>query len=142
MAVFQGFEQDFAYISRLLFVIITLLDNSVEEFSTQHLFRDHVIKLSLFEYIIKSDNVLLREFLQNVDLVLERNFIFLRQFRFGNNLNGKGFVALTVGTFLDYRKGSLAKLTTKRKRVQREKLENSKLKNTSSRSILLELCRK
>ena len=59
VTVFHGLEQDLAYISRLLLVIITLLNDSIKKFATHHFFSDKIVKLRFLEDIVESDYVLM-----------------------------------------------------------------------------------
>jgi hypothetical protein len=52
MTVIHRIEQNEAYVTSLLLVVITLLDDPVEQFSTHHLLCDEVVILRLVEDIV------------------------------------------------------------------------------------------
>ena len=89
VAIMHRIEQDEANITSFLFVVITFLDDPVEQFSTHHLFCDEVIILWLVEDVVQADDVLVLEFCKDCDFILQRNLILLGQFRFRNDLDSE-----------------------------------------------------
>ena len=89
VAVVHGVKQNEANIAGFLFVVIGLLDNPIKQFSSQHLFRDQIVVSWLVKDIVETDDVLVLEFLQDGDFVLQSNLVLLGQFGFGDDFDGK-----------------------------------------------------
>lgn len=110
VAVSHGIEKDYAYITGFLLVVVTLLHDTIEEFSTHHFLGDQVVKLRFVKHIVKADDVLVLQFGKDLDFILQGDLILLRQLGFGDNLDGKGICSLSVRPFLHNREGTLSKL--------------------------------
>lgn len=108
----HGVKQDYANISGFFFVVVTLLNNSVKQLSSHHLFGHQVIELSLIEHIVESNDVFVLQLLQDGDFVFEGDFILLRKLRFGDNLDRKRVMGLSVGSFLYDRESTFSQLQT------------------------------
>jgi len=70
VTVMHRIEQDEADVARLLLVIIALLDDPVEQFSTHHLLGDEVLVLWFVEDIVQPDDVFVVYFCQDSDFIL------------------------------------------------------------------------
>ena len=77
VAVEHGIEQNLTDIASLLFVVVTLLHDTVEKLSSHHLLGHKVVKLIFVKNIVQSNNVLVLQLSQNSNLVLQRDLIFL-----------------------------------------------------------------
>jgi hypothetical protein len=103
MTISNSLEKDFTNITSFLLVVEGFGYDAIKEFSALHLFSNEVIVRRLLVHIVKSDNVLVFEFIEYVNFVLERNFVFFGEFGFGNNLNSVVFVRAAFGGFDDDR---------------------------------------
>jgi hypothetical protein len=101
VTVLNGLKENPGHITGLLFIVVTLLNNPIKEFSSHHLFRHKIVVILLLIDIIETNNVWMLEFRQDGNLILERHFVFFRQLGLGDNLNGKGFTILLIRTLLD-----------------------------------------
>ena len=110
VTVMDGRENNLTRITGLPLVVVGFLYDSIEEFSTHHLFGNHEIMLRFFEDIIEADNVLVVHILQDINFVLQGDLIFLRKFRFCNNLDSIRFRCRTILSFLHNRKGTFTEL--------------------------------
>lgn len=77
VAVEHGIEENLTDIAGLLFIVVTLLDDTVEKFSPHHLLGHKVVKLLFVKNIVQSNDVLVLQLGQNSNLVLQRDLIFL-----------------------------------------------------------------
>lgn len=110
VAVLHGVEEDEANVASFLLVVVRLLDDSVKKFAAQHFLRNQIVVLRLVKDIVESNNVLVLQFLQHRNLVLQGDLVFLGQFGFRDNLDCEGPVRLPMGSLLDDRKGAFPKL--------------------------------
>jgi hypothetical protein len=101
VTVLNGLKENPGHITGFLFIVVTLLNNPIKEFSSHHLFRNKIVEILLLKDIIETNNVWMLEFRQAGNLILERHFVFFRQLGLGDNLNGKGFTRLLIPTLLD-----------------------------------------
>ena len=100
VAVGHCLEKDFTGVSRLLFVIVTLLDDTIEQLSSQHLFSDQVVELLLLKDIVESNDIAVFQLGENIDFILQSLLILWCKLGLGHNLDGEGLPGLLVGTFL------------------------------------------
>jgi hypothetical protein len=77
VAVSHRFKEDRADITSLFLVIVTLLDDTIKEFASAHLFSHEVVVLRFLKDIVQTDNVLVLEFFQDANLVLQGDLIFV-----------------------------------------------------------------
>lgn len=108
MTVSDGLEQDGAHVPRLLFVVETFGHDAIEEFPPLHLFGDEVVVGGFFVDVVETNDVFVFEFVEYIDFVFERDFVFFGQFGFGNDLDGVVVVGAAFGGFDDYGEGSFA----------------------------------
>jgi hypothetical protein len=90
VTVVHGIEKNDAHITGFLFVVVGFLNNPIEQLASQHLFCDQIIESRLIEDVVKSNDVLVLEFLQDGNLIFQRNFVLLGEFGFGDDFDGKG----------------------------------------------------
>ena len=88
VTVMDGRENNLTRITSLPLVVVGFLYDSIEEFSTHHLFGNHEIVLGFLKDIVQTDNVPVLHVLEDFDLVLESNLILLGKLRLRHNLDG------------------------------------------------------
>jgi hypothetical protein len=110
VAIAHGVKKNFADISSFLFVVITLLHNAIEKFTTHHLLSNKIVEYSLVENVIKPNNVFVLQFRKDGDFILQSGFVFLGQLGFGHNLDSKGPTSLFVGSLFDNGESTFAEL--------------------------------
>jgi len=103
-------EEDQAKIARLLLVVEGLAHNAIEQLPPAHLLGDEIIEFLFAEYIIKTDNVLAPQILEDIDFVHKGNFISFRKIGLRNYLDGKRIPRLHMLPGFHYRERSLSQL--------------------------------
>jgi hypothetical protein len=110
VTVLQCLEQDDTYITSFLLVIVTLLHNTIKQLSPKHFLCNEIVKLWLLKDIVKSDNVLVLQFFEDGNFILESYLILLGKLGLGHNLNSERIIGLLVRSLLYDREGTLPKL--------------------------------
>jgi hypothetical protein len=116
MTISQSFEENLANITSFLLVIVRLLDDSIEQFTSTHFLSHEVVVLTFIKDIIQPDDVLVLKLFQNRNLVLQCVLIFLGQFSLGDNLDGKGIARLFMHPIFNDRKGPFTELHSQQNR--------------------------
>jgi hypothetical protein len=110
VAVCHCLEENLAGVSCFFLVVITLLHDTIEQLSSQHLFCDEIVELFLLKDIVKPYDIAVFQFGQNIDFILQSLCIFWSKLSLCHNLDSKRFPRLLVRAFLDNREGPRPKL--------------------------------
>jgi hypothetical protein len=110
MTISNSLEQNLANIPRLLLIVKTLAHDPIKQFSPFHLLGNEVIIRWFLVDIVKTNNVFVFQFLEDINFILEGDLVFFGEFGFGNNFDGVVFVGSAFGGFDDYGEGSFTEL--------------------------------
>ncbi len=120
MTVAHGFKENLTSVTSLLFVVKGLLHDSVQQFTSDHFFRDHVIVVIFTVGFVEANNVRMVEVAHDIDFNLKGIKVGLVHALDFYNLDGIRFLGLAMGAIFDHGIGSgteLRFIETKRVRT-------------------------